>query len=111
MNLKRLLVGLVLLDFAAFTGWILFTQDNLALIEASLTNPWGIQVAIDLCIAACFGSAWLYRDARAKGLNPWPWIVAVIPTGSLALLAYATVHGFASRAPESPRVAEPSLAA
>lgn len=110
MNLKRIVLGLVFLDFAAFTGWILFTQDNLALLEGTLTNPWGLQIAIDLCFSALFGSAWLYRDAKKKGVNPWPWIVAVLPTGSLALLAYATVHGFGSEKGKASSGRRPSLA-
>ncbi|MGE0788483.1 MAG: hypothetical protein AB7S26_22600 [Sandaracinaceae bacterium] len=103
MNLKRIFAGLVFLDFAAFTLWIVFTQDNLALIRENLTNPWGLQVALDLCFSAMFGSMWLYRDAKKKGINPWPWLAAVLPTGSLSLLAYATVHGFAKDKTEERR--------
>lgn len=108
MSLKRIFIGLLFLDFAAFTGWILFTQDNLALIEDTLSNPWGLQIFCDLCIMALFGSRWLYRDARSKGINPWPWIAAIVPTGSLAVLAYATVHGVGAE--KKAARTEPSLA-
>ena len=94
MNFKRTLAALVLAAFGGFTAWILVTQDNAALLEALLANLWSVQVFLDLCIASCFAAIWVVRDARAKGVNPWPWLAMVVPTGSLALLAYAVVHGF-----------------
>jgi hypothetical protein len=103
MNVKRALAGLVLIDFVLFTGWILFTQESWPLITELLQNPWGLQVSIDLCLAALFASSWIHADARRRGLNPWPWILAMIPTGSISLLAYATLHGFAPREADAQR--------
>ena len=97
MNVKRALAAFVLFDFTLFTGWVLLSQNNGALFRDLLGNPWGVQVFIDLCLAALFASGWIYRDAKRRGLNPWPWILAMVPTGSISLLAYATVHGFAPR--------------
>lgn len=110
MSIKRLFIGFLFLDFAAFTGWILFTQDNLALLESTLANPWGLQIFADLCIMAMFGSMWLYRDAKKKGINPWPWIAAILPTGSLAVLAYATFHGIGVEKDQPAARTEASLA-
>ena len=31
---------------------------------------------------------WMVGDARRRGLNPWPWVVATLLGGSLVLLVY-----------------------
>ena len=93
-TLKKIGLTLLLLDFAALTAWALFTGSTPELMTQLFSNPWGIQIAIDLCIAASFGIAWMWKDAKARGINPLPWALAVIPTGSLALLAYAVRRSF-----------------
>lgn len=92
---KKIGLTLLLLDFAALTAWALFTGSTPELLTELLTNPWGIQTGVDLAISASFGIAWMWRDAKARGINPLPWALAVIPTGSLALLVYAVRRSFA----------------
>ena len=94
-TLKKIGLTLLLLDFAALTAWALFTGSTPQLMTQLASNPWGIQIAVDLAIAACFGIAWMWKDAKARGITPLPWALAVIPTGSLALLAYAVRRSFA----------------
>lgn len=43
---------------------------------------------MDLCVAVGF-AVWLWRDARARGIDPLPWVLALPLTGSLALLVGA----------------------
>src|SRR5262245_19645319 len=88
MNLKRLGVLFLFLDFAAFTAWVVVTQPLGAVADAVRASYWTVQIAIDLVIALSFGAVWLARDAKARGMNPLPWIVALPFTGSLSLLAY-----------------------
>jgi hypothetical protein len=98
-TLKKIGLVLLFLDFAALTVWAAVSGSSAAQMEQLFTNPWGIQIAVDLCIAASFGIRWMWRDAKAHGINPVPWALAVIPTGSLALLAYAIRRSFLSEAP------------
>lgn len=89
MNIKQIGLALVLLDFAALTVYALVSEPPTAFFDAVRANWWGIQLSVDLCIALTFGGVWLWRDAKARGINPLPWVLALPLTGSLALLAYA----------------------
>ena len=104
-TLKKIGIALVLLDFAALTAWAAYAGTTAAQLEALFTNPWGIQIAVDLCIAATFGIRWMWRDAKERGISPLPWALAVIPTGSLALLAYAVRRSFAEAPARRARLA------
>ncbi len=103
-TLKKIGIVLVLLDFTALTAWALFTGSSPELFAQIWDNPWAVQISVDLCIAAMFGIAWVWRDAKERGINPLPWALAVLPLGSLALLAYAMRRSFAE-APSPRRVA------
>jgi hypothetical protein len=50
-------------------------------------NLWGQQIWFDLLLAA--GTAWaaLLPQLRAQGMRPAPWLLAVVCTGSIGLLA------------------------
>ncbi|MEM9195417.1 MAG: hypothetical protein AAGF12_39970 [Myxococcota bacterium] len=93
MNLKRLFVFFVLVDLAALTAYAIATVPLAETFAAIGVNAWGAQLGLDLCIALGFGSAWLWQNAKARGVNPLPWVLAVPFTGSLAILVYAVVHG------------------
>lgn len=47
-----------------------------------------LQILVDLMIACLFALLWMFRDARERGLNPWPFFLLLLPTGSLGLLSY-----------------------
>lgn len=64
-------------------------------MSAHFANPWSVQVTADLIIAGTFGILWMWRDAKEREINPLPWAIATILTGSLALLAYAVRRSFA----------------
>jgi hypothetical protein len=88
MTLKKIGIALVLVDFTALTLYAMFTESPTAIIDAVTHNWWSVQIAIDLVIAATIGGVWLYRDAKARGLNPMPWLAMLPFIGSLALLGY-----------------------
>ena len=35
---------------------------------------------------------WMWRDAKAEGRNPWPWILITLATGSIGPLIYLLVY-------------------
>jgi len=59
-----------------------------ALIDAITLNWWSVQIFADLVIAAIVIDIWIYRDAKRRGRNPWPWIVASPLVGMFAPLGY-----------------------
>ena len=89
MNLTKWAVLIVLVDFVAFTAWVVATGGNVGeIIAAFSSNPWQLQVAIDLVLALSLVCVWMWNDARQRGANPLPWVVATAFTGSIAPLAY-----------------------
>jgi hypothetical protein len=48
----------------------------------------GAQVMADLVIALCLFMAWMRRDARTLGRNPWPWLILTLTAGSFGPLLY-----------------------
>ena len=84
------LIGLVVLFFA-FTAYSLFvtaTEGYWGFATLALRERWGMQVLLDLAIAISVAWAWLWPDAKRRGISPWPYLVATLPLGSIAVLAY-----------------------
>jgi hypothetical protein len=76
--------------FVAFTTWslVIVAPEGLPGLLASLRGPWGQQVFVDLCIAIVVAWAWLVPEARSRGINPWPYLLATAFTGCIAVLAF-----------------------
>ena len=47
-----------------------------------------LQVLADLGLAQALVLTWLWRDARAAGRNPVPWVVLTLAAGSFGPLLY-----------------------
>ena len=94
MKLRKLILWTVLIDFALFTGWAMWKVGYFGIWEAGFTSWGGLQILLDLSISCCVIATWLVADARARHINPWPWLVAILFTGSLATLAYLLVREY-----------------
>ena len=75
---------------AAFLGWSLYTvamEGPVGFWRNHTANAWGNQVWFDLLLA--IGTAWalLLPRARAVGMRPLPWLVLIVASGSIGLLA------------------------
>jgi hypothetical protein len=55
---------------------------------AALRSGWSLQVTLDLCIALFLVGGWIRRDARERGINPVPYLVALPFLGSIGALLY-----------------------
>lgn len=68
-------------------------------------GAWGVQVWLDLLIAA--GTAWYLLQPRLRelGIPRVPWFLAIAATGSLALLALLTLVLVRSRQSRDPALA------
>lgn len=89
MNFVKILLFVVLADFAAFTAWVVATGGAPGEVAALFSvNPWVIQVFVDLVLALSLVCVWMWNDARSRGVNPLPWVLATACLGSLAPLTY-----------------------
>ena len=99
----------LILVFLAFTipSTILVIDDGyLGFVRLAAREPWALQMLVDLAIACSVFAGWMWRDASARGLRAWPWLVAIAALGSIGVLGYLirrrlagaqpSTHGFAS---------------
>lgn len=85
----------VLVPFFAFSIWVVARAGVGGLIPI-LREPWGLQVFLDLVIAMTVASTVVARDARARGLQAWPWYLAMALLGSIGLLGYFVYRDLAA---------------
>ena len=88
----RTLVLIALIPFSVLTAIALWV-DGITGIFASIISSWGsAQIYVDLVIAVVLISFWMYRDAKERGRNPWPWILASFVVGCFSPLVYLLVR-------------------
>lgn len=86
--MPRSLILATLIPFAALTGVALWRHGYWGILEPHFQSFGEAQVLADLVIALGLVMVWMWRDARAAGRNPWPWIVATLTLGSFGPLVY-----------------------
>ena len=80
------------LGFTAFTGYVLVTYGATGWIPIAFANPVSTLVTVDLFIALAMVMAWVYADAKARGVSPWPYLALTLGTGSVGTLLYLLVR-------------------
>ncbi len=92
---------------AAFSGWSLFailTGGPLGFWVEHTRNAWGVQIWFDLLLAASCALVVMVPQARGLGMRPLPWVVLVICSGAIGLLAMlARILYLKARAPQAGR--------
>lgn len=73
--------------FFALTVDVVAKAGPLGFWNEHLRGPWGAQIWCDLLLAAGVATALLLPRARAVGMRPIPWMLAVLASGSIGLLA------------------------
>lgn len=94
MTLRKALLWILFVDFAAFSSWVMWDAGYLGIWQAGMASPASWQLLLDLAIACVLISVWIKGDAESRGINPWPWMVAIVFTGSLATLAYLLIREY-----------------
>ena len=80
---------ILLLGFAGLNVYAFVVGDFAGLREYLVNlGPWGTLATVDLLIALFVSIAFVWRDARAQGINPVPYIVITLLTGSIGILIY-----------------------
>ena len=87
MHLPKALVLAVLLPFALYSSYVVYTVGYVAIFTSHF-NVVGMQVLIDLVIACSLAMVWMWRDAAAIGRNVWPFIITTLFLGSIGPLLY-----------------------
>ncbi len=81
----------ILLPFAVLTGLAVWQHGYWGIFATQLASWAGMQVLADLAIALGLVLVWLWRDARAQGRNPSPWLLLTLAAGSFGPLVYLLV--------------------
>lgn len=108
MKLRKLLLWTILFDFALYSTWVMWNVGYIGIWEAGFTSSASLQILLDLCISCSLICVWIYQDAQARQVNPWPWMLATLAAGSLSPLLYLLVREYSqereSKSPYAPAV-------
>lgn len=88
MPVRHVLIPIVLALFGALTAAALWQHGYWGIIEPHFKTFGAGQVFADLVIALTLVMMWIWRDARSRGRNPWPWLFATVLLGSFGPLVY-----------------------
>jgi uncharacterized membrane protein YfcA len=88
MPVRRVPILIVLALFGALTAAALVQHGYWGIIEPHFKTFGAGQVFADLVIALTLVMMWIWRDARSRGRNPWPWLFATVLLGSFGPLVY-----------------------
>jgi len=86
--MKRGAIILTLLAFGALSVVALAEHGFSGIFRHQLLNTGGMQVLADLAIALVLCLYWMWKDARARGRNPLPWVGLTLVAGSFGPLIY-----------------------
>ena len=86
--MHRALIVVTLVLFGLLTAAALWTHGYWGIVAPHFQSFGAGQVFADLVIALVLVMTWMWRDARATGRNPWPWIIATLALGSFGPLVY-----------------------
>lgn len=102
--MKKIVPALVLLPFTAFSVEVIAQHGYFGFLTLSLREPWALQMLLDLTICLFLVAGWIRRDARARGIVAWPYLLALPFLGSIGALAYLVHRSlFAAQSSEAIR--------
>jgi hypothetical protein len=78
----------ILTPFLGLTAVALWQHGYWGIFQPHFESTAGAQVLVDLGIALTLFLAWMWKDAKATGRNPWPWLGLTLTTGSIGPLVY-----------------------
>lgn len=74
------------LGFAGWSAYAIAEGGPFGFVREHVGTPWETQIWMDLLLMGA--TAWwlLQPRLRAAGIRPWPWLAAVLATGSIGML-------------------------
>ena len=92
MSTRLLLSILVIGLFGVLSALALMDVGYWGIIAPHFQS-WGAgQVLADLVILAVLSCVWMVGDARARGINVWPFVIATALAGSFGVLFYLVLR-------------------
>ncbi|MBU6436867.1 MAG: DUF2834 domain-containing protein [Betaproteobacteria bacterium] len=79
---------IVLIAFSVLSAEALWQHGYLGLWRQGFVNLASLQLLADLLIVSLLAVAWMWRDARRCGRNPWPYALITLAAGSFGTLLY-----------------------
>ncbi len=76
------------LVFSLYTLDVARTDGLLGFLTLARRERWGMQLVLDLFFSLFVAGAWVRSDAKARGIEAWPYLVAMATCGSVGTLAY-----------------------
>ncbi|MDX1452016.1 MAG: hypothetical protein R3183_05615 [Oleiphilaceae bacterium] len=92
MKRYHYLVLALLIPFSMYSTWVMWEIGYLGIWQAGFASIGSVQILWDLAIACVLICSWLKVDAMKRGMNPYPWWIATLTTGTLAPLIYLLVR-------------------
>jgi len=86
--MRNLTVLLILFAFGAYSAYVMWHHGYLGIWQAGFGSLATLQILLDLVITCLLITIWMIGDARAKGLNAWPFVAITIAAGSFGPLLY-----------------------
>jgi len=102
-NGRRILLAVVLADFAALTAYTLYQYGFAESLALCFANWATTTLFVDACIALALVATWMWQDARANGRHWLPYALVTLVFGSVGPLLYLVTGRTA--APARARVA------
>jgi hypothetical protein len=88
VRMRRVLLTVTLLLFTVLTAVALARHGYWGIIAPHFRTFGAGQVFADLVISLSLILVWLWRDARATGRTPWPWVAITLALGAFGPLLY-----------------------
>lgn len=88
MNVVQIGLGIILIAFSLFSGYVVYQYGYIGLFEQGLANAATLQIFLDLTIALSLVLIWMWQDARKQGISPLPYVVLTLTLGSIGPLVY-----------------------
>ncbi len=95
--MKLILAAVTLAVFGGFSAWLVLEEGYFGFVTLAAREGWALQMLIDLAIALFLFTPVMVRDARARGIVAWPFVVATIALGSIGALLYYVVRELKAR--------------
>jgi hypothetical protein len=92
--MKKILPLLVLVPFFGWSSLVIVEHGYFGFVTLSLREPWALQMLLDLSISLFVVGMWMRKDAQARGINPWPYLLLMPFLGSIGALFYLVHRGF-----------------
>jgi hypothetical protein len=88
----RIFLSVVLAAFVFESVAVLYTMGIVGTFEALFANHATRLAMLDLALALSLVCVWIWRDARARGVNPLPYVALAAALGSAGPLLYLVLR-------------------